>query len=49
MTDLERWIAAFIAMDDRRKSENLGFMEDTAKTYPARPQPVLRLIIGGAK
>jgi hypothetical protein len=30
-----RWLTAYRLMDHRRKGENLAFMEDTARTYPA--------------
>lgn len=39
MKNLDRWVAAYIGMDERRRRENLPFMEDTALRYPAeKPQ-----------
>ena len=52
MTNLERWIAAYNAMDPRRRAEMLTFAQDTARAYPAiqiKPPPALRLIEGGGR
>lgn len=39
MNGLERWIAAYLAMDERRRRENLPFMERTARRYPDQKRP----------
>ena len=48
MTNLESWIAAYNAMDPRRRAEMLAFAQDTARTYPAvqiKQRPALRLVV----
>lgn len=45
MENLERVVAAYIAMDQRRKNENLETMEADAKLYPAVTVPNLRLVV----
>lgn len=44
MHNLEKWIAAYIAMDDRRRREMLMFAEDTAATYPGKKTTRLSLV-----
>lgn len=41
MNGLQRWIAAYIAMDERRRNENLPFMERTAQRFPVRQKLAL--------
>jgi hypothetical protein len=44
----QRWLAAWYAMDDDCRRDNLGAMEYMAKRNPRRTKPALRLIPGGA-
>lgn len=48
MQNLDRWVAAYIAMDQRRRAESLIFMEDTARTYPNKKPAKLSLVANGA-
>lgn len=41
MDGLKRWIAAYIAMDERCRRDNLPFMERQALHYPAPPKLTL--------
>jgi len=45
----ERWLAAYRAMDDECRSDNLRAMEGQAKRFPRYVAPVLRLVSGGGK
>ena len=33
-SEIERWVRAYIKMDQRAKAENLGLMEKEAENYP---------------
>ncbi|NML62250.1 hypothetical protein HHL21_14430 [Massilia sp. RP-1-19] len=50
MENFERWKAAYIAMDERRKWENLIIAEGAAADHPAETKPPLLLVAnsGGA-
>ena len=48
MKNLDRWIAAYKAMDQRRRDENLDLAEADAIAHPAVRGPVLRLVANGA-
>lgn len=45
MENLDRIIAAYIAMDKRRKNENLETMEADAKLHPEKVVTKLRLVV----
>ena len=52
MTDLDKLIAAFKTMDAEAREYILNLAQDQAQMWPAakpRPQPALRLVIGGPK
>lgn len=44
MTMLERWVAAFEAMDDQARRDNLRFLEGSARRNPRHKTPILKLI-----
>lgn len=44
----QRWLAAWYAMDDDCRRDNLSAMEYMAKRNPRHTAPTLRLIAGGA-
>lgn len=46
MENLPKIIAAYIAMDQRAKDDNLKTMEADAIRYPAPGIPKLRLVVG---
>ena len=49
---IERWIAAYMAMDEEAKVSHLAFAEASARAHPERKpaqRPALRLVTGGAK
>ncbi len=43
MDKLDRWIAAYVRMDQRRKDENLALAESDAEDYPSMKPPTLTL------
>ena len=45
MENLDRVIAAYIAMDQRRKAENLVLLELDAKKHPEKQAQTLRLVV----
>lgn len=48
MTDEQKILNAYRAMDLRRKQEAVVRMQRIAKTYPEKPVLKLRLVTGGA-
>jgi hypothetical protein len=42
------WLAYWRQMDDRRREENMAFVELQAKRYPRRDAPSLTLVARGA-
>lgn len=44
MKNLDRWIAAYVAMDQRRREENLDLAESDALDHPAAASRKLRLL-----
>ena len=48
MQNLDRWIAAYEAMDARRRRLNLIGMEGQARRFPAKKRPKLSVVAGGA-
>lgn len=44
MENLDRVIAAYKAMDQRRKAENLALLELDAKKHPEKRPQLLRLV-----
>lgn len=49
MTDEQKMLAAFRAMDDRAKGEILETAQAKAKAHPAQAVRLLRLVPGNAK
>jgi hypothetical protein len=47
--DERRWLTCWRCMDDRRREENLPYIELQAEQYPRRKAPRLILIPGGAE
>lgn len=45
MKNLDRWIAAYIAMDDESRGDHLKFAESSAHAHPARRTPALILAV----
>lgn len=44
MKNLERYIALYMAMDDRRRAEALKFAELQVSTFTRKAPPLLRLV-----
>lgn len=44
MHNMDRWVTAYVGMDDRRRQEMLMFAEDTAATYPHKKPVRLSLV-----
>lgn len=44
MENLDRVVAAYIAMDQRHKTQNLAIMEEQAKKYMEKRKPLLRIV-----
>jgi hypothetical protein len=49
MKNLERLVAAYSAMDQRRKDESLIYMEKLAAAFPGRAPAQLFLVGGNAQ
>jgi hypothetical protein len=49
MKHLNRIIAAYTAMDQRRKDEMLRIMEMRAKKHPANPRAPLTLVVNNPR
>jgi len=47
MRNLDRWINAYIAMDDEARNDHLKFAESSARAPPARKPPVLSIAASG--
>lgn len=47
MRNLDRWINAYIAMDDEARGDHLTFAESSARAHPARKPPTLSLATSG--
>jgi hypothetical protein len=47
MKNLDRWMAAYVAMDDEARSDNLMFAESAALAHPAKAPLALSLVAGG--
>lgn len=44
MKNFERWKAAYVAMDDRRRGESLAMAEGAAQDHPALPKRLLLVV-----
>jgi len=49
MENLDRIIAAYTAMDQRHKTQNLAIMEEQAKKYMEKRRPLLRIVPSGLR
>lgn len=47
MENLDRWIAAYVMMDDESRNDHLIFAESSARAHPRRP-PILCLAASGS-
>jgi hypothetical protein len=45
--NLDRWIDAYIAMDDEARNDHLIFAESSARAHPSKKQPPLSLAASG--
>lgn len=48
MKNLDRWVAAYVAMDDEARADHLTFAESSALAHPARKLTSLYLAASGS-